>query len=153
MNRRSFLKQTTGFLIVAVLLKGEAGAVLADPIGITVYKDPTCGCCKLWIEHLRANSFNVTAHETDDMAAIKLKFAVPEALQSCHTATIGGYVIEGHVPAQDIRRLLDIRPKAVGLAVPGMPNGSPGMESDAPDDQYDVMLFAESGKPEIFRRY
>lgn len=153
MQRRVFLQTSVGFAFSYAALTGKAGAMLADPIDINVYKDPACGCCKLWVEYLRSNSFNVTVHETDDMAPIKLQFAVPEALQACHTASIGGYVIEGHVPAPDIRRLLNERPKALGLAVPGMPTGSPGMEGDALAEHYDVMLFAGKDAPQLFSRY
>jgi len=153
MNRRALLRAALGFAIAAPAVIGKAAAMLADPIDITVYKDPACGCCKLWVEHLRTHSFAVTVHETGDMDPVKQQFAIPEALQSCHTATIGGYVIEGHVPAQDIRRLLSERPKARGLAVPGMPAGSPGMETEALAEHYDVLLFADSGDPKIFSSY
>lgn len=153
MNRRKLLLTSVAFALFSPALTGMAGAVLADPIDVTVYKDPACGCCKLWVEHLRTHRFEVTVHETGDMDPVKKQFAIPEALQACHTATIGGYVIEGHVPARDISRLLNERPKARGLAAPGMPAGSPGMETEALAEHYDVLLFADSGDPKIFSSY
>jgi hypothetical protein len=95
---------------------------------IDVIKSPYCGCCAQWVEHLRANGFTVRVTDVEDLDPVARQHGVPDELRSCHTATVGGYVIEGHVPAADIRRLLDERPQATGLAVPGMPIGSPGME-------------------------
>lgn len=152
-GRRRFLRATLSLILISPVLTGGAGAMLADPIDITVYKDPSCGCCAKWVEHLQAHSFAVAVHETADMAAIKQQFQVPEALQACHTAIIDGYVIEGHVPADDIRRLLNERPAARGLAVAGMPAGSPGMETDGPAEHYDVMLFPDTGAPQLFNSY
>jgi hypothetical protein len=116
---------------------------------MTVYKSPTCGCCAKWVEHMRANGFAVTVNETPDVAPIKDKQGVPAELRSCHTALVGGYAIEGHVPADVIKKLLRERPNAVGLAVPGMPMGSPGMEG-ASKDSYNVMLFDKAGKATIY---
>ncbi len=116
---------------------------------VTVYKSPTCGCCAKWVEHMRANGFEVTVNEMPDVAPIKDKQGVPAELRSCHTALVGGYVIEGHVPADVIKKLLRERPNAVGLAVPGMPMGSPGMEG-ASKDSYNVMLFDKAGKATIY---
>lgn len=152
-GRRKFLQATLSLTLLAPALTGGAGAMLADPIDITVYKDPACGCCAKWVEHLQANSFAVVVHETADMAPVRQQYLVPEALQACHTAIIGGYVIEGHVPADDIRRLLNQRPKARGLAVAGMPAGSPGMETDGPAGHFDVMQFADTGEPQLFNSY
>lgn len=152
-SRRKFLVASLSLTLFTPALIPGAGAMLADPIDIAVYKSPSCGCCKQWVEHLRANSFAVTVHETEDLQPVKSQYQVPEALHACHTAVIGGYVIEGHVPATDIRRLLNERPKARGLAVPGMPDGSPGMETGGPAEHYDVMLFADSGEPQIFSSY
>lgn len=118
---------------------------------VTVYKSPTCGCCGAWIEHLEEDGFVVEANDTNDLATIKAENQVPPQLQSCHTAIIDGYVIEGHVPAEDINRLLAERPNVVGLAVPGMPAGSPGMEIDGhPGQPFDVIAFDQSGNVEIF---
>jgi len=118
---------------------------------VTVYKSPTCGCCGAWIEHLEEDGFVVEANDTVDLATVKAENQVPPQLQSCHTALIGGYVIEGHVPAEDINRLLAERPDVVGLAVPGMPAGSPGMEIDGhPGQPFDVIAFDQSGNVEVF---
>ena len=123
----------------------------ADPVSITVYKSPTCGCCKTWVEHLRKEGFDVTAKDVDDMAALKTKLGVPASLGSCHTGIVGAYIIEGHVPGADIRKLLTEKPKIAGLAVPGMPVGSPGMEMPGvAADKYDVIAFAKDGKHRVF---
>lgn len=119
---------------------------------ITVYKSPTCRCCTGWVEHLRKHGFRVTVKDTDDMDAIKTDLGVPKNLTSCHTAIVGKYVIEGHVPAKDIQRLLAKKPKIAGLAVPGMPAGSPGMEVGR-TDKYDVLAFAPARKNTVFARY
>ena len=99
---------------------------------IEVYKSPQCGCCKLWAEHLEKNGFTVILHDVNDVPTEREKLGMPGQYGSCHTAKAGQYLIEGHVPAADIKRLLSERPRAIGLAVPSMPPGSPGMESDAP---------------------
>lgn len=143
------------FLALAVPL--TAAAVSASvhehraPVAVTVYKNAQCGCCKTWVEHLRRNGFDVTAKDVDDLAAIKKKLGVPPSLGSCHTAVVGAYVVEGHVPAADIRKLLAEKPKVAGIGVPGMPIGSPGMEvPGATADSYDVMAFAKDGKQRVF---
>ena len=121
------------------------------PVAVTVYKNAQCGCCKGWVEHLRQNGFEVTANDVDDLAAIKSKLGVPGALTSCHTAVVGRYVVEGHVPAADIRKLLEEKPKVVGIGVPGMPVGSPGMEAPGRrPDRYDVTAFAKDGSQRVF---
>ena len=120
---------------------------------ITVTKDPNCGCCGGWVEHLKAEGFAVEVIESASVNRVKAKLGVPKDLASCHTAEIEGYVIEGHVPATAIRRLLSEKPQAKGLAVPGMPVGSPGMEvAGAPADIYDVLLFGAFGK-RVFARF
>lgn len=116
---------------------------------ITVYKDPNCGCCKNWIEHLVKHGYRVDAKDSPDMPAIKRTLGVPNALGSCHTAVVNGYLIEGHVPAADIDRLLERRPRVAGLAVPGMPMGSPGMEGPR-SQRYQVYTFDKSGKTTVF---
>jgi hypothetical protein len=120
---------------------------------VVVTKDPSCGCCGAWVEHIRAAGFPVEVVETADLGPVKERLGVPSDLASCHTAEVGGYVIEGHVPAAEVKRLLAANPKAKGLAVPGMPMGSPGMEMDgmAPDS-YEVVLFGPSGRT-TFARY
>ncbi len=122
----------------------------ADVTTMLVHKDPDCGCCGGWVEHLRAAGFAVTVKETTDLKAVRTRLRVPAALTSCHTAEVSGYVIEGHVPADAIRRLLDDRPAALGLAVPGMPAGSPGMEGGKPV-VYDVVLFTAESQRSFMR--
>jgi hypothetical protein len=136
---------------VAAALLGIATGSLAAP-ATTVYKDPGCGCCGAWVDHLKANGIAVTVHETQKVSEQKKKLGVPEALASCHTAVIDGYVIEGHVPADDIKRLLRERPRATGLAVPGMPQGSPGMETGKLEP-YKVVLFETAGKTSVYNTY
>jgi len=119
---------------------------------LKVYKSPSCGCCAAWVKHIEANSFKVEVFEMDDLAPVKAHYRVDLSLQSCHTAIIAGYVIEGHVPAADIQRLILERPVARGLAVPGMPIGSPGMEQGNQRDSYDVLLFGEKGV-RVFNKY
>jgi len=119
---------------------------------VVVYKSRTCGCCKQWIKHLEASGFSVQANDVPNVGPYKAKHGVPPPLSSCHTATVGGYVIEGHVPAADIRRLLNERPKVVGLTVPGMPEGSPGMEGPHPQ-HYDVLTFDADGRVAVFSRH
>ncbi len=121
---------------------------------VTVYKDPTCGCCSLWVKHLQENGFEVTVHEVENMAEYKQKYGVPKSAQSCHTGIVDGYTIEGHVPATEIHRLLKERPQAKGLAVPGMPVGSPGMEvPNVPAQSYKVLLFKADGTTSVYREY
>lgn len=131
-----------------------APAATATDATMIVHKDPWCGCCNHWIEHVRAAGIDVEARNESDMASIKAALGVPPAMASCHTATIGGYFIEGHVPAADIQRLLEERPDAAGLAVPGMPAGSPGMEMpDGRTDAYNVELVAHDGSRSVFSRH
>ncbi len=137
-------------LIVAAVSPDPGRA--ADLPAMTVWKTPWCGCCGSWVSHMRANSFSVAVREVEDLDAIKRIAGVPEPLRSCHTAHAGGYVFEGHVPAADVKRLLSRRPDAHGLAVPGMPSGSPGMESDV-HDPYDVLLIGNDGRVERFSSY
>lgn len=120
---------------------------------MVVHKTPSCGCCGLWVEHMRHAGFTVEVRDTDDLAPIKAALGVPYGKGSCHTAEIDGYVIEGHVPAEDVRRLLTERPKARGLVLPGMPLGSPGMEMpDGRVQSYTVELVEEDGSTSTFRR-
>jgi hypothetical protein len=129
-------------------------AAAPRPTPITVYKDPSCGCCKNWVEHLRANGFAPEVHDRSDMDALKDSLGVPTAIRSCHTGVVGKYVIEGHVPATDVKQLLATKPaKTVGLAVPGMPAGSPGMEMGGRVDRYDVIAFASGGATRVFARH
>lgn len=135
--------------LAAVLWAVSAGAYAAE---ITVYKSPTCGCCKLWIDHLKQNGFKIKAHDTEDVVTHKQRLGLPPELASCHTAVVNGYVIEGHVPAADIKRLLKERPKIAGLAVPGMPMGSPGMEGPV-KEAYEVKTFDKNGRVGTYARH
>jgi len=120
---------------------------------ITVYKSATCGCCVKWADHLEENGFRVRLHDIEELGKIKRKFSVPADMRSCHTATIGEYVIEGHVPASDIEELLGRRPPQRLLAVPGMPLGSPGMEHPNGSMPYESLLVAKDGSVTVFKRH
>ena len=137
-------------------------AWLSSPLGawaagnnslITVWKNPDCGCCKEWVTHLKANGFEVVTNDIKDTAPIRQKLGLPAKFGSCHTAQLGAYVLEGHVPAQEVRRLMREKPKAVGLAVPGMPVGSPGMEVGTTQDAYDVLLVLADGSSRVYQSY
>jgi len=125
----------------------------ADTSTMVVYHDPNCGCCSKWIEHLEQHGFAVEAVQETDMNAIKRRLGVPENLPSCHTATFGDYVIEGHVPAEAVQRLLAEKPDIAGIAVPGMPIGSPGMEHGDTRHAFDVVSFDEAGRTTVFNHY
>ncbi len=126
---------------------GTAAAV--KPIAIKVYKTPQCGCCKAWVQHLSRNGFQVQSMDMPDLALVKQKYGVKPALEACHTAVVNGYVVEGHVPADVIKKLLKERPAIVGIAVPGMPAGSPGMEG-AMKERYDVLTFDRAGRTRVY---
>jgi hypothetical protein len=119
---------------------------------VDVYKSPYCGCCEKWVEHLRQAGFDVRTHDVNDVPAARQRLGMPERLGSCHTAKVAGYVVEGHVPAADIQRLLKEKPKAVGLAVPSMPPGSPGMESPKPVP-YNTLLVQAGGATTVFAKH
>ena len=122
---------------------------------VELWKDPSCGCCHDWMEHMQANGFSFTVHDTGNNA-VRTQLGLPPKLGSCHTALVGGYLIEGHVPASDVRTLLQQKPKALGLAVPGMPVGSPGMDGAVYGnrrDPYDVLLVARNGSTSVFSSY
>lgn len=126
-----------------------SNAASSDATEVVVYKSPTCGCCHKWEDHLRANGFKVTSRPTDDMQTIKKEQGVPSDLSSCHTAVVGGYVVEGHVPAATLQKLLKEKPAVAGIAVPGMPIGSPGMEGHIVE-KYDVISYDSSGTRKVF---
>lgn len=119
---------------------------------VNVYKTATCGCCAKWVQHLQSNGFKVVVQEVPSTAEYRQKYGVPDKLQSCHTATVGGYSIEGHVPAREIHRLLKSGARTKGLAVPGMPMGSPGMEAGR-SDAYSVLLFEADGRTSVYASY
>ena len=152
MQRRQWLQAAALTLVSGALLQKT---VLAQVTTVEVWKDPNCGCCHLWVEHLQTHGFKVNVRDVGNTAA-RQRLGMPEKLGSCHTATVGGYVIEGHVPAADIRRLLKERPVALGLSVPGMPIGSTGM--DGPEykgrkDAFDVLLVQKDGSAKSFQAY
>ena len=151
--QRRFFVQTLASLAGTSLL---APALIAQTRPqVEVWKDPNCGCCKDWVIHMEANGFDVKVNDSGNTAARK-RLGIPDKLGSCHTALVGGYALEGHVPAREVHRLLKERPAAVGLSVPGMPVGSPGM--DGPEygtrkDPYDVVLISRSGTTRVYQSY
>ena len=150
-NRRTTL--FGALVLVAGIAAGFGLALRAPAVGagetLVVYKSPTCGCCKEWVKHLQQNGYRVEVHEQYNVTPVKNELGVPPSLRSCHTARVGGYVIEGHVPAADIARLLKEKPAIAGLAAPGMPMGSPGMEGPR-KDPYDVIAFGANGRTSVF---
>jgi hypothetical protein len=141
-----------GAAALGVMLPVSARGDTEPPL--TVYKDPNCGCCTKWIEHLRASGLQPAVHDRTDMDALKDGLGVPTSLRSCHTAVAGKYVVEGHVPAADIKRLIKTAPKGIiGIAVPGMPAGSPGMEMGGRSDRYDVIAFSATGATTTFAQH
>jgi hypothetical protein len=160
-DRRAFLAQSVaalgGVMVTfagarALGAQGSAAQPTLPPM--TVYKTPSCGCCRLWVDHAKANGFPVRVVDTNDLGGVTRDLGVPAQLASCHTVVVGGFLVEGHVPAADVKRLLATtpRPRVRGLAVPGMPIGAPGMEQGAPADydRYDVIAFATDGTMSVF---
>ncbi len=148
LSRRAVLAQL-GVLALAGAWPRDAHAA-ADPV-ITVYKSRTCGCCTNWVRHMTASGFKVNAVDTDDVDAVKAQMGVRPQYASCHTGIIGKYIVEGHVPADLVKKMLKEQPVALGLAVPGMPVGSPGMEQ-GPPEHYDVMLLARDGSAKVYAK-
>jgi hypothetical protein len=153
-NRRDFVTQAAGLALAAIGAGGARGQPEGPDTAITVYKSASCGCCAKWVDHLRANGFAPAVHDEEDMDAIKDDLGVPKNVRSCHTALVGRYLVEGHVPAADLRRLLKERPAVAGLAVPGMPKSTPGMAmpGETPEP-YEVVSFARDGKTAVFARH
>ncbi len=156
-SRRDFVTRAAGIVFVGISsrpLVAQAHLIgTAGPL-ITVYKSRTCGCCAKWVDYLREDGFTVTVHDEEGMDRLKDELGVPQSLRSCHTAVVDRYLIEGHVPAADIRRLLSERPKVAGLTAPGMPSQSPGMaEPGAKPEGYDVLAFQRDGTTRVFARY
>ena len=149
MNRRNFFKRATALATLSAL---PAFAAASGP-EVQVFRSPTCGCCGAWVEHMRAAGFTVKVTEVDDTTAARKRLGLPDRYGSCHTATVGGYVLEGHVPAAEVKRLLASKPKAIGLAVPGMPPSAPGMDVPGRKDPYEVLLVDASGQSSAFARY
>jgi hypothetical protein len=156
-TRRDFVAQAAGLTLAAagarrLLARPQLGA--GPGTAITVYKSATCGCCAKWVDHLKENGFAPAVHDETNMDGIKDEMGVPKDLRSCHTALLGRYLVEGHVPAADLRRLLAERPAVVGLAAPGMPRSSPGMAvPGAPHEAYEVVAFGKDGKASVFAKH
>ncbi len=144
-------RRTLTMLAAAPLALVSMRPLSAAP-AVSVFKLTNCGCCDLWAEHLRKNGFAVSVRAVPDLTAVRVKHGIPNIFDTCHTALVEGYAIEGHVPAADIQRLLRSKPKLAGLAVPGMPAGSPGMEGPR-SDPYDVLAFDRNGATQIYARY
>ena len=149
-DRRTLLKLTPAVLLV---LAAPSLAFQRGRTAIQVHKTPWCGCCSSWVAHLRANGFQPVVAEHESLDPIAQRLGVPDRLRSCHTAQVGGYFIEGHVPAADIMRLLAQRPAALGLAVPGMPVGSPGMEQGGRRQPYQTLLVGRGGATRVFAQH
>lgn len=162
MQKRSVFR-VGGLAVIAAIVAASAPALVPAPatphasVEVTVFKSPTCGCCNAWVDHLRKHAqgtaFTVIARDTSDMAGVKGMAGVPAKLHSCHTAFVNGYVVEGHVPAADIQRMLKDKPKIAGIAVAGMPAGSPGMEAGSRKDPYDVVAFRRDGSTSVFAKH
>ena len=146
MTRNTFIKT------LCAIPAATAVRLMAAAPKIRVFKTPTCGCCANWVQHLKGNGFDVAVKEVPDTGEYRRQYGVPEKLMSCHTGVVEGYALEGHVPAAEIQRLLKERPKAKGLAVPGMPMGSPGMEGSM-SQAYSVILFDSEGHTSVYKSY
>ena len=149
-TRRKAVTLMLGSAIVFETLK--TAPVMAAGFDGKVFKSPTCGCCTVWVKQLKQAGIDLQITDLESLEMIKRMFQVPEQLQSCHSAIINGYVIEGHVPVKEIKRLLSEKPRAIGIAVPGMPIGSPGMEQGNVKEPYDVVIF-QNGTQSVYARY
>jgi len=147
--------RTKLFVIAGLALAGTLAAAARPAeqgLAMTVYKTPTCGCCAKWVEHMKAAGFKVQVQDMDDLTEIKQASGVPVRIRTCHTAVVGNYVVEGHVPADLVKKMLSEKPKVTGIAVPGMPIGSPGMESGTEKAPHDVVLFDKSGTTTVYAK-
>ena len=162
LTREQIMRNVSRYVLAAMLAVGSAGFVQPgsalfaqqQPPAVEVYKTPTCGCCRLWVEHLRANGFTVRTTDMESTGGVQRRHGVPTEVRSCHTALVDGYVVEGHVPAAEVRRLLKERPRVAGIAVAGMPAGSPGMEvAGSPPQPYYVVSFDKAGQVKVFATY
>lgn len=149
MKRRQLLTAVAAGL-AGTAAPGFAANSLAQ---VDVYRSPSCGCCGAWIDHLRAAGFDVKVNLVQDTSVARRKYGLPDRFGSCHTAVVAGYVVEGHVPAADVKKLLAMKPLALGIAVPGMPAGSPGMEAGPRKDPYQVLLIDRQGRERVFSSY
>ena len=155
MNARPVNRSIAGAVAVfAVVLATQWRSTAQQKPVLSVFKSPSCGCCSKWVDHMKAAGFEAKVQDVEDMSAVKEKLGITSQLASCHTAQVDGYVIEGHVPASSVQRLLKERPKVTGLAVPGMPMGSPGMEvPSGQKDAYSVVAFEKGGKTQVFEKH
>ncbi len=149
MNRRNLISLTGGAM--ALIAIPALAANTLPPV--EVFKNPSCGCCGAWVDHLKAAGFNVKVTMVDDTSVARKKHGLPDKFGSCHTAVVAGYVVEGHVPAADVKKLLAMKPQAIGIAVPGMPVGSPGMEMGSRKDPYQVLLVDKQGRERVVSSY
>ena len=147
----AFLAGLTAVAMVAAVAQKPAGPQAQAGV-MTVYKTPTCGCCNLWIDHMTAAGFQVRGVDMEDITEVKQASGVPMRLRTCHTAIVDGYVVEGHVPADLVKKMLAEKPKVTGIVVPGMPVGSPGMEQGDMKDPYEVLLFDKAGKTTVYAK-
>ncbi|MBU2570753.1 MAG: DUF411 domain-containing protein [Gammaproteobacteria bacterium] len=144
-------KILTIMMMVSLVFAGRlALAEIGVAKDVVVYRSPSCGCCGKWVKHLKDNNFNVIDNVVHDVDSVKRKYGVPSELASCHTAIVGDYVIEGHVPVEDIEKLLSLKADVLGIAVPGMPVGTPGMEMGDRKDAYKVIAFDKEGRKQVF---
>lgn len=151
------MKKIKYFLVIVLsvnvgLIQAQSNKADAK-IDIEVHRSPTCSCCGKWVEHLKQSNFNVKEFVSDDVQAIKDQYGITKELASCHTALVNGYVIEGHVPADDIKTLLKNKPKVVGITVPGMPSGTPGMEMGGKKEAYQVISFDKNKQSQVVNSY
>jgi len=149
MNRRNLISLAVGAM--AFTANPVRAANTLSPV--EVFKNPSCGCCGAWVDHLKAAGFDVKVTMVDDTSVARRKYGLPDKFGSCHTAVVAGYVVEGHVPAADVKKLLTMKPVAIGIAVPGMPVGSPGMEMGSRKDPYQVLLIDKQGRERVFSSY
>jgi len=149
MKRRTVL---TSLATIAATLSLPITAKESLP-AVQVFKNPSCGCCGAWVDHMKAAGFAVSVTEVDDTSVARSRHGLPDKFGSCHTAVVAGYVVEGHVPANDVKKLLAMKPLAIGLSVPGMPVGSPGMEMGSRKNPYQVLLVDKQGRERVFSSY
>jgi hypothetical protein len=154
-SRRSFLARTAALAATGLVgreLFALAPVLPAESPFVTVYKSSSCTCCAKWVDHMKANGFKTTVHDREDMDQVKDWLGVPQKVRSCHTAQVDKYLIEGHVPAADVLRLVQEKPKVAGLAIPGMPQSAPGMDMK-PHQPYEVVAFQSSGTTQSFAKH
>jgi hypothetical protein len=153
MRKTFWIYSAAAMLVAGAIGLSAQGSAAAKPTAV-VYKTSSCGCCKLWVEHLKANGFTVEAKDVsaDEVRAVSKAAGLKDDDTSCHTAKIGGYIVEGHVPASDIQRMLKEKPAIAGIAAPGMPQGSPGMEQGS-KEPFDVVAFTKDGKTKLYAKH